>query len=78
MSGLGFVGIAARGRKRGGIHGRHGALARGLKRKGSKLDHEKFPEVFTVPLATTIARVREGKITDAKAIANFYFTAFTL
>jgi len=41
-------------------------LAKGLRQEGAKLDDEEFLEVFTLPLATALAWVREGKITDSK------------
>ena len=44
-------------------------LARGLTRKEAKLDDEEFLEVFTLPLATALQWVREGKITDAKTLS---------
>jgi ADP-ribose pyrophosphatase len=44
-------------------------LAQGLKHVGAKLDAEEFLEVFTLPLATALEWVREGKITDAKTLS---------
>ena len=37
-------------------------LARGLRHEGAKLDDEEFLEVFTLPLATALRWVAEGKI----------------
>jgi ADP-ribose pyrophosphatase len=48
-------------------------LARGLKSGGSKLDDEEFLEVFTLPLATALDWVREGKITDAKTVSGLFW-----
>lgn len=44
-------------------------LATGLTRKEAKLDDEEFLEVFTLPLASALQWVREGKITDAKTLS---------
>lgn len=48
-------------------------LAEGLSEVGSKLDEEEFLEVFTLPLATAIDWVREGRITDTKSIAALFW-----
>ena len=48
-------------------------LAQGLKHEGAKLDEEEFLEVFTLPLATALAWVREGKITDSKTVAGLFW-----
>ncbi len=40
---------------------------------GAKLDDEEFLEVFTLPLATALAWVREGKITDSKTVAGLFW-----
>jgi ADP-ribose pyrophosphatase len=48
-------------------------LARGLKQEKAKLDDEEFLEVFTLPLATALAWVREGKITDAKTVSSLFW-----
>src|SRR6266853_2719008 len=47
-------------------------LAKELKHGGAKLDDEEFLEVFTLPLATALAWVREGKITDSKTVAGLF------
>ena len=44
-------------------------LAKGLEHTQAKLDDEEFLEVFTLPLATALAWVREGKITDSKTVS---------
>lgn len=44
-------------------------LAKGLRHAQAKLDDEEFLEVFTLPLATALAWVREGKITDSKTVS---------
>jgi len=48
-------------------------LAKELKHEGAKLDDEEFLEVFTLPLATALAWVREGKITDSKTVAGLFW-----
>ena len=48
-------------------------LAEGLKQESAKLDDEEFLEVFTLPLATALAWVREGKITDSKTVAGLFW-----
>ena len=48
-------------------------LAKGLKQEVAKLDDEEFLEVFTLPLATALAWVREGKITDVKTVAGLFW-----
>jgi len=48
-------------------------LARGLQHAQAKLDDEEFLEVFTVPLATALAWVREGKITDSKTVSGLFW-----
>ncbi len=48
-------------------------LAKGLERGGAKLDDEEFLEVFDLPLATALAWVREGKITDSKTVAGLFW-----
>jgi len=48
-------------------------LARGLRHAGAKLDAEEFLEVFTLPLATALSWVREGKITDSKTVAGLFW-----
>jgi ADP-ribose pyrophosphatase len=48
-------------------------LAKGLKHEGAKLDDEEFLEVFTLPLATALEWVREGKITDAKTLSGLFW-----
>jgi ADP-ribose diphosphatase len=45
-------------------------LASGLTQQQAKLDDEEFLEVFTLPLATALEWVREGKITDAKTLSG--------
>jgi ADP-ribose pyrophosphatase len=45
-------------------------LAKGLRQEQPKLDDEEFLEVFTLPLATALEWVREGKITDAKTLSG--------
>jgi ADP-ribose diphosphatase len=45
-------------------------LARGLTQKQARLDDEEFLEVFTLPLATALQWVREGRITDAKTLSG--------
>jgi len=44
-----------------------------LKQEGAKLDDEEFLEVFTLPLATALAWVREGKITDSKTVSGLFW-----
>ncbi|MGC2520841.1 MAG: NUDIX hydrolase [Burkholderiales bacterium] len=48
-------------------------LARGLRHEGAKLDDEEFLEVFTLPLATALEWVREGKITDSKTVSGLFW-----
>ena len=48
-------------------------LARGLSHQGAKLDDEEFLEVFTLPLATALAWVREGRITDSKTVSTLFW-----
>jgi ADP-ribose pyrophosphatase len=48
-------------------------LARGLKQEKAKLDDEEFLEVFTLPLTTALAWVREGKITDSKTVSSLFW-----
>jgi ADP-ribose pyrophosphatase len=48
-------------------------LAKGLKHEQAKLDDEEFLEVFTLPLASALAWVREGKITDSKTVAGLFW-----
>jgi ADP-ribose diphosphatase len=48
-------------------------LAKGLKQEKARLDEEEFLEVFTLPLATALAWVREGKITDSKTVAGLFW-----
>lgn len=48
-------------------------LAQGLESGGRKLDDEEFLEVFTLPLATALEWVREGKITDAKTVSCLFW-----
>ena len=48
-------------------------LARGLKQAKAKLDDEEFLEVFTLPLATALAWVREGRITDSKTVSSLFW-----
>ncbi|TMH81556.1 MAG: NUDIX hydrolase [Betaproteobacteria bacterium] len=48
-------------------------LAKELKHEGAKLDEEEFLDVFTLPLATALAWVREGKITDSKTVAGLFW-----
>ena len=48
-------------------------LAKGLKHEGATLDDEEFLEVFTLPLATALAWVREGKITDSKTVSALFW-----
>ena len=48
-------------------------LARGLRHAQAKLDDEEFLEVFTLPLTTALAWVREGKITDSKTVAGLFW-----
>ncbi len=48
-------------------------LAKDLRHEGAKLDDEEFLEVFTLPLATALAWVRDGKITDSKTIAGLFW-----
>ena len=48
-------------------------LAKGLGRETAKLDEEEFLEVFTLPLATALAWVREGRITDSKTVASLFW-----
>ena len=48
-------------------------LAKGLRHEGAKLDDEEFLEIFTLPLATALAWVREGKITDSKTVSGLFW-----
>lgn len=48
-------------------------LARELKQELANLDDEEFVEVFTLPLATALAWVREGRITDAKTVSCLFW-----
>jgi ADP-ribose diphosphatase len=48
-------------------------LARGLRQEKAGLDDEEFLEVFTLPLATALAWVREGKITDSKTVSSLFW-----
>ena len=48
-------------------------LAKDLKHEGATLDEEEFLEVFTLPLATALAWVREGKITDSKTVSALFW-----
>jgi len=48
-------------------------LAKRLRQEKAKLDDEEFLEVFTLPLATALAWVREGKITDAKTVSCLFW-----
>ena len=48
-------------------------LAKGLSRESARLDDEEFLEVFTLPLATALAWVRDGKITDSKTVATLFW-----
>ena len=48
-------------------------LAEGLSEVGASLDDEEFLEIFTLPLATAIDWVREGRITDTKSIAALFW-----
>ena len=48
-------------------------LAKGLRQEGAKLDDEEFLEIFTLPLATALAWVREGKITDSKTVSGLFW-----
>lgn len=45
-------------------------LARGLTEVGNALDDGEFLEVLTVPLAQALAWVRDGTITEAKAVTG--------
>jgi ADP-ribose pyrophosphatase len=48
-------------------------LARGLKQELADLDDEEFVEVFSLPLATALAWVREGRITDSKTVSCLFW-----
>lgn len=48
-------------------------LAQEMKHVGAKLDAEEFLEVFTLPLATALQWVREGKITDSKTVSGLFW-----
>jgi len=48
-------------------------LAKGLKQEKARLDDEEFLEVFTLPLATAVDWVREGRITDAKTVSCLFW-----
>jgi ADP-ribose pyrophosphatase len=48
-------------------------LAKRLTQEKAKLDDEEFLEVFTLPLATALAWVREGKITDSKTVSGLFW-----
>jgi ADP-ribose pyrophosphatase len=53
-------------------------LARGLRHEQAKLDDEEFLEVLTLPLATALDWVREGKITDSKTVSTLFWAEKTL
>ena len=53
-------------------------LARGLRHEQAKLDDEEFLEVLTLPLATVLDWVREGKITDSKTVSTLFWAEKTL
>lgn len=53
-------------------------LARRLSHEGAALDDEEFLEVFTLPLATALEWVREGKITDSKTVSTLFWAEKTL
>ena len=48
-------------------------FAKGLTQEKARLDEEEFLEVFTLPLATALAWVREGKITDSKTVSSLFW-----
>jgi ADP-ribose pyrophosphatase len=48
-------------------------LAKGLKQEKARLDDEEFLEDFTLPLATALDWVREGRITDAKTVSGLFW-----
>ena len=48
-------------------------LAKELKAEKARLDAEEFLEVFTLPLSTALAWVREGRITDAKTVSSLFW-----
>jgi len=70
--------VAAEWRRLGVIHTSIGYtdeaiemfLARGLEKRGAKLDDGEFLEVFTLPFDEALAMVRDGRITDAKTVAG--------
>ena len=47
-------------------------LAQGLTHQGASLDDDEQIEVFKLPLATALAWVREGRITDSKTIVGLF------
>ena len=53
-------------------------LARGLRHVQAKVDDEEFLEVLTLPLATALDWVREGKITDSKTVSTLFWAEKTL
>jgi ADP-ribose pyrophosphatase len=48
-------------------------VAKGLRREKARFDDEEFLEVFTLPLPTALAWVREGKITDSKTVSALFW-----
>jgi ADP-ribose diphosphatase len=48
-------------------------LAKGLRQDKASLDDEEFLEVFTLPLATALDWVREGRITDSKTVSSLFW-----
>ena len=48
-------------------------LAQGLTHQGAAPDHDEHLEIFTLPLATALDWVREGRITDAKTVIGLFW-----
>ena len=48
-------------------------LARGLVQERAKLDEGEFLEVFSVPVATALDWVREGRINDVKSMIGLFW-----
>ena len=48
-------------------------LAEDLAQNHSRLDHEEFLEVFTLPLETALEWVRTGEISDSKTVAGLFW-----
>jgi ADP-ribose pyrophosphatase len=78
--------VAAEWRRLGVIHNAIGYsdegielwLARGLELRAPKLEAGEFLEVFTLPLAEALERVRDGRITDGKTAVGLLWARWLL